>query len=54
MIGIKIAETIVKPKPLSEVSSRNAEKIIIPPEKIKEMVNNLRWKILYNRTLKNI
>ena len=31
--GYKIAEKIVKPKPVSDENSRNVEEIVIPPEK---------------------
>ena len=35
LIGNKIAEKIVKPKPLSDLNSRNVEEIVIPPKNIK-------------------
>ena len=40
-IGNKIADKIVKPKPVSEPNSRNVE-IIIPPEKTEEILHELR------------
>ena len=32
LIGTKIPDKIVKPKPVPEVNSRNVEKIVIPPQ----------------------
>ena len=34
LIGNKIAENIVKPKPVSDANSRNDEEIVIPPRNI--------------------
>ena len=42
LIGNKIADKIVEPKTVPEASSRNVEKIIIPPEKREEIPNELR------------
>ena len=33
LIGNKITEEIVRPKPVSDANSRNVEEIVIPPEK---------------------
>ena len=38
----KIADKIVNAKPVSEKNSRNVEEIIIPSEKTKETLNELR------------
>ena len=35
LIGNKIGEEIVKPKPLFDLNSRNAEERVIPPKNIK-------------------
>ena len=42
LIGNKIAEKIVKPKPVPDENSRNVEEIVIPPEKRQEILNELR------------
>ena len=41
-IGNKIADKIVKQKPVIDENSRNVEKIIIPPVKREEILNELR------------
>ena len=41
-IGNKIANKIVKPKPVPDETSRNVEEIIIPPEQREEIWNELR------------
>ena len=38
----KIADKIVKQKPMSDLNSRKFECITIPPEKIQEILNELR------------
>ena len=40
LTGNKIAENIVKSKPVSDVNSRNVEEIVIPPEKRQEILND--------------
>ena len=45
-IGNKIADKIVKPKPLPAESSRNVKEIIILLEKAEEILNELR-QVLY-------
>ena len=40
--GNKIAEKIVKAKPVPDTNFRDFEKLIIPPEKIEEILNELR------------
>ena len=40
--GNKIANKIVKPKPVPDENSRNIEEIAIPPDKIQEILNELR------------
>ena len=47
--GNKIADKIVKPKPVSEANSRNAEEIDTSPEK-RKILNELR-QVLQNGTL---
>ena len=42
LIGNKIAESIVKPKPLSVANSRNDEEIDIPPEKTEEIFKRIK------------
>ena len=42
LIGNKITENIMKPKPLPVQNSRNDEKINVPPEKREEISNELR------------
>ena len=42
MIGNKIAEKIVIPKPVSDLNSQNIEEIAIPQEKRQEILNKLR------------
>ena len=44
-IGNKIADEIVKPKPVLDENSRNIEEIIIPPEKREEILNELRQEL---------
>ena len=51
-IGNKIGDKIVKPKPAPDVNSRNDEEIIIPLEKIEEILNELR-QVLQSGTLQN-
>ena len=41
-IGNKIADTILKWKPVIDENSRNVEEIVVPPEKRQEMLNELR------------
>ena len=41
-IWCKIANEIVKPKPVVDLSSRNVEEIIIPQEQREEILNELR------------
>ena len=41
-LGNKIANKIVKQKPVTDENSRNVEEIIIPPEKREEILNELR------------
>ena len=40
-IGNKIADKIVKPKPVPDENSRNAKEIVIPPEKRQEILKKL-------------
>ena len=49
-IGNKIAGKIEKPKPVLDLISRNAKKIITPSEKRGEILSKL-WQILKIRTL---
>ena len=42
LMGIKIAEKIVKPHPLPDMNSRNVEEIVISPEKRQETSNESR------------
>ena len=42
LIGNKIADKIAKPKPVSDENLRDAEEIIIPPEKREEVLNKLK------------
>ena len=42
LIGNKIAEKIVKTKPVFDENSRNVEEIVFPPEKRQEILNELR------------
>ena len=42
LIGNRIIDKIVKPKPAPDANLRNAEKIVIPPEKRPEILNKLR------------
>ena len=42
LIGNKIAEKIVKTKPVPDENSRNVEEIVFPPEKRQEILNELR------------
>ena len=49
-IGNKIADKIVKPKPVLDLISRNAKKIITPSEKRGEILSKLR-QVLKIRTL---
>ena len=46
-IGNKIANKIVKPKLVIDENSRNVEEIIIPTEKRKKILNELR-QVLWN------
>ena len=39
---IKIADKVLKQKPVIDENSRNVEEIIIPPETREEMLNELR------------
>ena len=41
MIGNKVPEKIVKPKPVTEANLRNVEEMVISQEKIKEILNEL-------------
>ena len=41
-IGNKIADKIMKPKPVIDENSRNVEEIVTPQEKIQEIFNELR------------
>ena len=41
-IGDKIADKIVKPKPVSDANSRNVEEIVIPPERREDILNEFR------------
>ena len=41
-MGNKISEKTVKPKPVPNENSRNAEEIVIQPEKKQEIWNKLR------------
>ena len=45
-VGNKIADKIVKPKPVPNNNLRNIEEIIIPPEKEKKYWTN--WENYYN------
>ena len=51
LIGNKIADKIVKAKLIPGVNSRNVEEIVIPPEQIQEILNELRHKYYKNATL---
>ena len=42
LIGHRIVNKVIKPKPVPDVNSRNAEKITIRPEKGEEILNELR------------
>ena len=42
LIGNKIDDKIVKPKPVSDENLKDAEEITIPPEKREEILNELR------------
>ena len=42
LIGNKITENIVKPKTAPNENSRNVDKIVIPPEKRQEILNESR------------
>ena len=50
LIGNKIAEQIVRPKPVCDMNSRNVEEIVTSLEERQEILNKLR-RVLYNRTL---
>ena len=39
LIGSKIAEKIVKPKPMSDMNLKNVEEIVIPPKKRQGTLN---------------
>ena len=41
LIGNKVPEKIVKPKPVTEANLRNVEEMVISQEKIKEILNEL-------------
>ena len=41
-MGNKIAKKIVEPKLLPDGNPRNVEEIVIPPEKIQEILHKLR------------
>ena len=41
-LGNKIADKVMKPKPLPAQNSGNDEEIVIPPEKQQEILNELR------------
>ena len=41
-LGTKMADKIVKPKHVIDENPKNVEEIIIPPEKRKEILNELR------------
>ena len=45
LMGNKITEKILNPKPVPEMNSRNVEEIVIPPEKRQEILNELKKKI---------
>ena len=51
LIGNKIADKIVKAKLIPGVNSRNVEEIVIQPEQIQEILNELRHKYYKNATL---
>ena len=42
LIGNKIGEKFVKPKPLPDMNSRNFEEIVIPLDKGQEILNKLK------------
>ena len=42
LTGNKIADKIVKLKPVLDANLRNVEEIVIPPEKTQEILNELR------------
>ena len=42
LIGNRVVDKIVKPKPVPDAKLRNAEKIVIPPEKRQEILKKLR------------
>ena len=42
VLGNRIGDKIVKTKPIIDEISRNVEKIIIPPEKSEELLNQIR------------
>ena len=51
--GNKIIDKIVKPKPMSDISSRNVEDVVIPPEQRKIILNESR-QALKDEILQNI
>ena len=52
-IGIKIADKIVKQKPISDMNWRTFEEIVILPKKREEILNKLRQP-LKSETVQNI
>ena len=42
LLGNKIADKILKPKPVPDAKSRNVEEIVVPPEKRQKILNELR------------
>ena len=51
--GNEIIDKIVKPKPMSDISSRNVEDVVIPPEQRKIILNESR-QALKDEILQNI
>ena len=51
--GNKIIDKIMKPKPMSDISSRNVEEVVIPPEQRKIILNESR-QALKDEILQNI
>ena len=54
LVGNKIAEKIVKPKPVSEANPSNVEEIIISPEEREEILNTLGKVLQKWNTIKHL
>ena len=51
-IGNKLADKVVKPKPVPDINSRDVDETGIPPEKREEILNELRQILQKWNTLK--